>query len=40
MGMVKRIMTEDVLYLMIVNMPSEAEMAEARELMAAAKNSK
>lgn len=40
LGMVKRIMTEDVLYLMIVNMPSEAEMAEARELMAAAKNSK
>lgn len=30
-GAVKRIMREDVLYLMIVNMPSEAEMAEARE---------
>jgi len=31
LGIVKRIMTEDVLYLMIVNLPSEAELAEARE---------
>lgn len=38
LGMVKRIMREDVLYLMIVNMPSEAELAEAREAIAAAKN--
>ena len=37
MGMVKRVMQEDVLYLMIVNMPSEAELAEAREAIAAAK---
>lgn len=31
LGAVKRAMREDVLYLMIVNMPSEAELAEARE---------
>ena len=30
-GMVKRAMKEGVLYLMIVNMPSEAELAEARK---------
>ncbi|KAI7280020.1 hypothetical protein KC345_g5049 [Hortaea werneckii] len=30
-GAVKRVMREDVLYLMIVNLPSEAELAEARE---------
>ncbi|KAI7477969.1 hypothetical protein KC357_g4449 [Hortaea werneckii] len=30
-GAVKRIMREDVLYLMIVNLPSEAELTEARE---------
>ncbi|TKA77697.1 hypothetical protein B0A55_04006 [Friedmanniomyces simplex] len=32
-GAVKRLMSQDVLYLMVVNMPSEAEMAEAREEM-------
>lgn len=37
LGMVKRVMQEDVLYLMIVNLPSEAELAEAREAIAAAK---
>lgn len=31
---VKRMMREDVLYLMIVNMPSEAELAEAKEELA------
>ncbi|KAK4508180.1 hypothetical protein PRZ48_001918 [Zasmidium cellare] len=31
LGMVKRVMREDVLYLMIVNMPSESELREARE---------
>lgn len=36
-GMVKRVMREDVLYLMIVNMPSEAELAAAREAIAEAK---
>ncbi|KAI7324669.1 hypothetical protein KC315_g8175, partial [Hortaea werneckii] len=30
-GAVKRIMREDVLYLMIVNLPSEADLSEARE---------
>lgn len=40
LGMVKRIMQEDVLYLMIVNMPSEAELAEAREAITAAKAAK
>ncbi|KAI6870114.1 hypothetical protein KC338_g3177 [Hortaea werneckii] len=30
-GAVKRVMREDVLYLMIVNLPSEAELIEARE---------
>ena len=40
LGMVKRVMREDVLYLMIVNMPSEAELAEARELLAKAKSEK
>lgn len=39
-GMVRRIMTEDVLYLMIVNMPSEEEMAAARERLEAAKSGK
>lgn len=38
LSMVKRIMQEDVLYLMIVNMPSDAELAEAREAIAQAKN--
>ncbi|CAJ2504979.1 Uu.00g123730.m01.CDS01 [Anthostomella pinea] len=33
-GAVKRMMREDVLHLMIVNMPSEAELAEARAEMA------
>ncbi|KAK0947566.1 hypothetical protein LTR48_005484 [Friedmanniomyces endolithicus] len=33
-GAVRRLMREDVLYLMIVNMPSEAEMAEAKREMA------
>ncbi|KAK4545486.1 hypothetical protein LTR36_002836 [Oleoguttula mirabilis] len=33
-GMVKRMMREDVLYLMIVNLPSEQELAEAREELA------
>ncbi|KAK1824832.1 hypothetical protein LTR12_000627 [Friedmanniomyces endolithicus] len=33
-GAVRRLMKEDVLYLMIVNMPSEAEMAEAKREMA------
>ncbi|KAK5123398.1 hypothetical protein LTR85_002830 [Meristemomyces frigidus] len=37
-GMVKRMMREDVLYLMIVNMPSEAELAKAREQLARFKN--
>ena len=32
-GMVKRVMREDVMYLMIVNIPSEAELAEAREAL-------
>ena len=36
LGAVKRIMKEDVLYLMIVNLPSEAELAEAREELAIA----
>lgn len=36
-GMVKKVMQEDVLYLMIVPMPSEEELAEARAAMAAAK---
>jgi hypothetical protein len=33
-GAVRKLMQEDVLYLMIVPMPSEAEMAEAREMLA------
>ena len=37
-GTVKRVMKEDVLYLMIVNMPSEAELAEATEALARAKS--
>ncbi|KAK3674910.1 hypothetical protein LTR78_005254 [Recurvomyces mirabilis] len=37
-GAVKRIMKEDVLYLMIVNMPSEAELAEARQELARIKS--
>ncbi|KAK3715179.1 hypothetical protein LTR37_007389 [Vermiconidia calcicola] len=36
-GTVRKVMQEDVLYLMIVNMPSEAELAEAREALARAK---
>lgn len=40
LGMVKRVMREDLLYLIVVNMPSEAELAEAREAIAAAKNDK
>ena len=39
-GTVKRVMREDVLYLMIVNMPTEAELAEARETLARAKSAK
>jgi hypothetical protein len=31
-------MREDVLYLMIVNMPTEAELAEAQETLARAKS--
>lgn len=34
LGAVKRIMKEDVLYLMIVNMPSESELVEARQDLA------
>ncbi len=37
---IRRVMKEDVLYLMIVNMPSEEELAEARRLMEAAKAGK
>jgi hypothetical protein len=33
-GAVKKVMQEDVLYLMIVPMPSEAELAEARDMLA------
>ena len=33
-GAVKKVVQEDVLYLMIVPMPSEAELAEAREMLA------
>lgn len=33
-GAVKKVMQEDVLYLMIVPMPSEAELAEARKMLA------
>jgi hypothetical protein len=36
-GAVKKVMQEDVLYLMIVPMPSEAELAEAREMLASEK---
>jgi hypothetical protein len=36
LSIVKRVMTEDVLYLMIVPMPSEQELAEAREALAQA----
>lgn len=36
-GAVRRVMREDVLYLMIVNMPSEAELEEARQELARAK---
>lgn len=38
LGMVKRVMREDVLYLMIVNMPSESELREAREQLEMAQN--
>ena len=37
-GIIKRVMKEDVMYLMIVNMPSEAELAEARDILARAKS--
>ena len=37
-GTVKRVMKEDVLYLMIVNMPTEAELREAQETLARAKS--
>jgi hypothetical protein len=33
-GPIKRVLQEDVLYLMVVNMPSEAELATAREELA------
>ena len=33
-GVIKKVMQEDVLYLMIVPMPSEEELAEAREMLA------
>lgn len=36
----KRILQEDVLYLMIVNMPSEGELAEARRKIAETKQAK
>jgi hypothetical protein len=39
-GAVKKIMQEDVLYLMIVPMPSEAELAEAREMIRMEKEKK
>jgi len=39
-GAVKKIMQEDVLYLMIVPMPSEAEIAEAREMIRLEKEKK
>ena len=39
-GSVRKIMQEDVLYLMIVPMPSEAEIAEARELLRLEKEKK
>jgi len=39
-GAVKKIMQEDVLYLMIVPMPSEAELAEAREMLRLEKEKK
>ncbi|CAK4031601.1 Hypothetical predicted protein [Lecanosticta acicola] len=35
-GMVRRVLREDVLYLMVVNMPSEEELAEARRELARA----
>lgn len=37
LGAVKRIMKEEVLYLMIVNMPSESELVEARQDLARVK---
>jgi hypothetical protein len=39
-GAVKKVMQEDVLYLMIVPMPSEAEVAEAKEMLRAEKEKK
>jgi len=39
-GSVRKVMQEDVLYLMIVPMPSEAEIAEARELLRLEKEKK
>ena len=40
LGVVKKVMTEDVIYLMIVPMPSEQELTEARETLARAKANK
>ncbi|KAK3722923.1 hypothetical protein LTR37_002068 [Vermiconidia calcicola] len=37
-GTVRKVMQEDVLYLMIVNMPSESELDDAREALARAKS--
>lgn len=39
-GVIKKVMQEDVLYLMIVPMPSEAELEEAREMLALEKAKK
>lgn len=39
-GVIKKVMQEDVLYLMIVPMPSEAELEEAREMLALEKATK
>jgi hypothetical protein len=39
-GSVRKVMQEDVLYLMIVPMPSEAEIAEAREMIRLEKEKK
>lgn len=40
LGVIKKVMQEDVLYLMIVPMPSEEELAEAREMLAMEKEKK
>lgn len=37
LGLVKRVMQKDVLYLMIANLPTDAEIAEARDKMAQGK---